>query len=149
MQLLPLLVEWLTPVVAVQMCHIILESDEPRPDPERFSPLFCEFVGQCVRKDPAERLPADILLGGPWLTENGATDLPSAAANVRAWIEEMTGGADEAAAAASAPVEYSEEGAPGAGGAGPGGAGGDPSMGDGDDGYSGDGPGGGAGGFYK
>lgn len=56
----------------IDMCHIILETPEPRLDPAAFSDEFCQFVSQCIRKDAEERLPADILLGSPWLRKHGA-----------------------------------------------------------------------------
>lgn len=71
----------------IEMVQTILESPAPTLPRDSFSSSFQQFIAQCVHKDPRERLPADILLGSPWLRKHGATDIRSAVRNVGEWIE--------------------------------------------------------------
>lgn len=75
----------------IEMVQTILESDAPTLPSRRgdFSADFRQLVAQCVRKNPGDRLPADILLGSPWLRKNGAVDIKSAVRNVQSWIESL------------------------------------------------------------
>uniref|UniRef100_A0A7S1CE06 mitogen-activated protein kinase kinase n=1 Tax=Bicosoecida sp. CB-2014 TaxID=1486930 RepID=A0A7S1CE06_9STRA len=70
----------------IDYVNIVTEGDAPKPPEGKFTPEFSEFIGQCVHKDPAERLPAEVLLGSPWLLMHGAEDLDSAVAVVCDWI---------------------------------------------------------------
>jgi hypothetical protein len=69
------------------MCETIVDSPEPTLPAGYFSEEFQHFLSSCLKKKPDERLPPDILLGSPWLLKNGATDVASAVANVKAWID--------------------------------------------------------------
>lgn len=97
----------------IDMAQTVLEAPEPQlPRDGSFSPEFCDFVRQCVQKDPAQRLPADILLGSPWLKRHGAVSYEAAIANVRSWIESMLGGDGDGDADSDADSE-GEDGAEG------------------------------------
>eukprot|EP00753_Platysulcus_tardus_P013257 PLAT3645.5.p2 GENE.PLAT3645.5~~PLAT3645.5.p2 ORF type:complete len:367 (+),score=180.45 PLAT3645.5:135-1235(+) len=80
---------------SIEMIQLVLEADEPTLDPDEFSPEFCDFASQCLQKDPEDRLPADILLGSPWLEMHGAVSVEDSVANIAAWIEEIAGGGEE------------------------------------------------------
>lgn len=73
----------------IDMAQTILEMDPPRLPASVFSPEFHEFIAQCLQKDPAARLPADILLGAPWLRMHGATGFDQSVTNVAQWIREL------------------------------------------------------------
>jgi mitogen-activated protein kinase kinase 3 len=73
----------------LEMAETIVDSAEPTLPPGRFSADFCQFIGGCCRKNPDERLPADILLGSPWLSRNGIVDLASAAAVMQQWLARL------------------------------------------------------------
>ena len=45
-------------------------------------------MNHCLKKNPNERLQADILLGSPWLSQNGATTLESSVETMRVWLAE-------------------------------------------------------------
>jgi serine/threonine protein kinase len=72
------------------MAQTILDADVPEL-PNTFSPSFCDFVRQCLHRDPNLRLPAEVLLGAPWLIENGATSPEVATETVYRWIQRLTG----------------------------------------------------------
>uniref|UniRef100_A0A7S2XY35 mitogen-activated protein kinase kinase n=1 Tax=Fibrocapsa japonica TaxID=94617 RepID=A0A7S2XY35_9STRA len=72
---------------AIDMVQTILEAPVPSPDPDRFSPDFCFFIEQCLQKDPSNRLPAEALLGSPWMQNHGAIGFEKAIENVKDWIE--------------------------------------------------------------
>ena len=59
--------------------------------PKGFSPEFSDFLRQCLHKDPDNRLPAEVLLGSPWLIMHGATSPEIATENVHNWIRNITG----------------------------------------------------------
>lgn len=75
----------------IDLVQTILESPAPSLPRKRdgFTPEFHQFVMQCVRKNPKERLPADILLGSPWLRKHGAVNIANSIRNVKAWIESL------------------------------------------------------------
>uniref|UniRef100_A0A6V1SQ10 mitogen-activated protein kinase kinase n=1 Tax=Heterosigma akashiwo TaxID=2829 RepID=A0A6V1SQ10_HETAK len=73
---------------AIGMVETIVNSDIPIPDDGRFSSEFCEFLEQCLQKDSQDRLPAEALLGAPWLELHGARSYGAAVLNTRRWIEE-------------------------------------------------------------
>ncbi len=75
----------------IELVQTILEAPAPSLDPRKYSPEFCQFIGQCVKKQPRDRLPADILLGSPWLVKHGATSYDRAVANVKSWIDGLSG----------------------------------------------------------
>ena len=77
-------------ITYIDMVQTVLESPSPKlPRDSRarcFSPEMREFFAQLLQKRPENRLPAEILLGSPWLIKHGATSLDAAARNVRQWI---------------------------------------------------------------
>jgi mitogen-activated protein kinase kinase 1 len=75
----------------IEMVQTILEAPAPSLDPRRYSPEFCQFISHCVKKSPRDRLPADILLGSPWLVKHGAISYEAAVKNVKAWIDGLAG----------------------------------------------------------
>jgi len=70
----------------IEMAQTILDSDGVQV-PDCFSPLFKEFIAQCVGKSVNHRLPAEVLLGSPWLQHNGATSYETSVEMVRRWID--------------------------------------------------------------
>jgi serine/threonine protein kinase len=74
---------------AIGMVQTIVENDPPKLDPERFSAEFCQFISCCLQRDPAARLPAEALLGSPWMARWGALGLQQAKANICTWIESL------------------------------------------------------------
>jgi mitogen-activated protein kinase kinase 3 len=74
----------------IEMVQTILENDPPGL-PDGFSRGFNEFVEKCVFKEPEKRLPANVLIGSPWLQVNGATSLENAITGFRRWIESLQG----------------------------------------------------------
>lgn len=72
----------------IEVAQTILDSDIPEL-PRRFSQPFRDLVSQCLQKDPERRLPAEVLLGSPWLIQNGATSTEAAIDNVYRWIQSM------------------------------------------------------------
>lgn len=71
----------------IELVQSILESPVPSAPEDSTSASFQEFLNCCLQKDPTKRLPAEILLGAPWLQENGATDQDVCVGRVRAWLE--------------------------------------------------------------
>lgn len=69
----------------IEMAQLILDVDS-LDLPSQFTPKLRDFIGQCVNKNPLNRLPAEVLLGSPWLLENGATSYENSVENVRNWI---------------------------------------------------------------
>ena len=74
----------------IEMAQTILDSDVPTLS-NHFSPNFRDFAKQCLYRDPALRLPADVLLGSPWLRQHGATSYEVAVTTVGNWISSMVG----------------------------------------------------------
>eukprot|EP01038_Epipyxis_sp_PR26KG_P004777 gene4777-6699_t len=72
----------------IEVAQTILDADIPEL-PRTFSSEFREFLKQCLYKDPDLRLPAEVLLGSPWLIQNGATSIDAAADNVYDWIKSL------------------------------------------------------------
>lgn len=82
------------PVYADAHSHIdlvqsILESPVPAAKKDSTSKEFQEFLSCCLKKDPKKRLGAEILLGSPWLQENGATDGKVCSERVRTWLAQL------------------------------------------------------------
>lgn len=69
----------------IEVAQTILDAEIPDLPP-RFSPEFRDVVRQCLQRDPSRRLPAEVLLGSPWLVNNGATSIERAVENVYNWI---------------------------------------------------------------
>eukprot|EP01084_Bolivina_argentea_P162306 282474_1 len=72
---------------AIGMVQAIIEGDPPRADPTFYTPEFCHFIACCLQICPSDRYPAEQLLHHPWMTKYSVTNLKSARANVRRWIE--------------------------------------------------------------
>lgn len=72
----------------IEMAQTILDTDLSPPE-GNFSIHFQDFVSQCLRRDPSKRLPAEVLLGAPWLVQHGATNYPASVVKVRQWIQSM------------------------------------------------------------
>jgi mitogen-activated protein kinase kinase 1 len=72
----------------IEMLQTILDAPEPNVD-STYSPEFQEFLGHCLRKDPADRLRADILLASPWLEMNGAINIEAATTFVEEFFREQ------------------------------------------------------------
>ena len=70
----------------IEMVQTVLEADCPTLDSGEFSPEFCEFIKMCIHKKPGKRVPADVLMGAPWLTQNGANSLKDCQTTVRNWL---------------------------------------------------------------
>lgn len=77
-----------------------MDAPAPLLDPCRFSGDLCRFVADCLNKSPDERIPAQALLGSPWVIGGGGggggpgavnlnADLVSAAGNVKRWIDSL------------------------------------------------------------
>ena len=79
-------------VNCIEMAQTILDSERIEVPP-CFSSLFQEFIAQCVHKAPGQRLPAEVLLGSPWLQYYGATSYEASVMRVRNWIDGLGGGA--------------------------------------------------------
>jgi mitogen-activated protein kinase kinase 1 len=76
----------------IEMAQVILDADVPELPRDSFSAHFRDFLHQCLRRDPQSRLPAEVLLGAPWLQMHGAISPDHARDNVCAWISSLTGG---------------------------------------------------------
>lgn len=75
----------------IEMAQTILEADVPEL-PKDFSYNLKHFLKQCLMRDPEDRLPAEVLLGAPWLSQHGATSPEAANAIVHRWIRSITSG---------------------------------------------------------
>lgn len=51
----------------MQMIQSVLESPPPMLSSQYFSSEFCEFLQNCLQKQPLDRASADVLLESPWL----------------------------------------------------------------------------------
>lgn len=90
---------------AIGYVHIVTEGDAPTLPEGKFSEEFEVFISRMASKDKDHRLPADVLLGAPWMLKNGAENLDACAAIVRKWLREtgvvneegevVSGGGDE------------------------------------------------------
>ena len=75
---------------AIDLVQTIVDAPAPKLDPCRFSRELCVFVAECLRKTPEDRVPAQALLGSPWVERGGApADIASAAADVKGWIDSL------------------------------------------------------------
>lgn len=82
----------------IEVAQSIIDGDIPDlpSKPARlFSSQFQDFLRQCMQKEPENRLPADILLQSPWLTQNGAVSPREATHNVYQWIQYIVSEEDE------------------------------------------------------
>jgi serine/threonine protein kinase len=75
----------------IEVAQTILDADIPAL-PRGFSTEFTDFLQQCLHKDPEKRLPAEVLLGSPWLLNYRITSPEIATENVFNWISMVTGG---------------------------------------------------------
>lgn len=76
----------------IGMAQTIIESEVPKPPAGHFSSEFCDLIAQTLKKDPAQRLPAEILITAPWMqAHGGTTGLETAIANVASWIRRLQG----------------------------------------------------------
>jgi len=109
----------------IATCDAILSQDSPRAlgatgaGGAALSESFDAFVGHCLCKDPARRVPADVLLAAPWLVEHGITSLSAARDRFRVWIE-LVSSRGVAAANAHAAVAAAEPAPPAEAAGGPG-----------------------------
>lgn len=76
----------------IDMAQTILDANVPELPARLFSAQFRDFLRQCLHRDPNHRLPAEVLLGAPWLQLCGATSLEVAKANVQSWIASLGSG---------------------------------------------------------
>jgi serine/threonine protein kinase len=74
----------------IEMAQTILDADVPELN-ESFSPEFRDFLKQCLHREPNLRLPAEVLLGAPWLIQYGATSPEGATKVVHKWIQKLRG----------------------------------------------------------
>jgi mitogen-activated protein kinase kinase 1 len=74
----------------IEVAQTILDADIPELSADLFSPHLRDFVKQCLRKEPEDRLPAEVLFGSPWLVENKATSPEAATEIVYRWIRDIT-----------------------------------------------------------
>jgi serine/threonine protein kinase len=56
----------------IDMLQSVLEAPPPALSPQYFSQDFCDFLQQCLQKNPLDRAAADTLLESPWLQRCGA-----------------------------------------------------------------------------
>lgn len=56
----------------IDMLQSVLEAPPPALSPQYFSQDFCDFLHQCLQKNPLDRASADALLESPWLQRCGA-----------------------------------------------------------------------------
>lgn len=80
---------WQEGTTTIDLVQTIVDTPAPKLDAGQFSPEFCRFLECCLHQTPCDRLPAEALLGSPWMTMNGALDLASTTANVKSWIDKM------------------------------------------------------------
>jgi len=73
----------------IEMVQTVLESPIPTL-PRGNSEDFADLISNCLRKDPKDRLPADILISSPWFQRFDAIDTKMAIRNVHHWIQEMS-----------------------------------------------------------
>ena len=74
----------------IEMAQTLCDAPPPAPPPSA-APGLATLLCACLHKAPGDRLPADVLLGAPWLRERGVVDLASARAAVREWLVPPTG----------------------------------------------------------
>lgn len=74
----------------IDMAQTIIEARIPDAITRRITPNFSVFLQHCLHPDPDRRLPAEILLGSPWLQEHGASSLEKSAVIVRSWIDSLS-----------------------------------------------------------
>lgn len=72
----------------IEMAQTILDAEVPEL-PATFSLAFRDFVKQCLYLDPLYRLPAEVLLGAPWLQMNGAVGYDQSVDIVKNWIASL------------------------------------------------------------
>lgn len=73
----------------IEVAQTIIDADLPEL-PRTYSRQFREFLFHCLQKDPERRLPAEQLLGAPWMIQNGAVSRDAAVNNVLSWINSLS-----------------------------------------------------------
>jgi serine/threonine protein kinase len=103
----------------IEMASEICDSEAPSLPPAApdgsgapWSAGLRQLLSAALRKPPAERLPADVLLGAPWFRDCGVVDFPSAREAVRAWLAGGGGGSAPQGGSAGVPPERSRGGGP-------------------------------------
>ena len=72
----------------IELIEAVVHAPPPSLDvADGFSRGLGGLVANCLKKDPRERLPADILVGAPWFAEHGVQSVAEAVAAVREWLE--------------------------------------------------------------
>lgn len=74
----------------IDMAQTILEAQIPELPSRQFSKNFRDFLKQCLRQAPEERLPAEVLLGSPWLQEHNVSNVTIAIDVVKKWIDSLS-----------------------------------------------------------
>lgn len=72
----------------IEMAQTILDTEKIEV-PSNFSKYFQEFISQCVNTSASQRLPAEVLLGSPWLQKYGAISYEASVNIVRNWIDSL------------------------------------------------------------
>ena len=73
----------------IEMAQTILDADVPKLPSGQFSPELIDFISQCLHREPDRRLPAEVLLGAPWLLRYGVTSPEIAVNNVYRWVMDL------------------------------------------------------------
>ena len=73
----------------IEMAQTILTAQIPQLPPGRFTREFEEFLQQCLKVEPSARLPAEVLLGSPWLRRHGAVNPDAALRISKNWIDSL------------------------------------------------------------
>ena len=71
----------------IEMVQTVLEAPIPELDAASFSPEFRDFCRCCLKRNPQERVPAEILLQSPWFKKAGATSVKLSRRMVRSWLK--------------------------------------------------------------
>ena len=89
----------------VEMAELLCETPPPAL-PATFPPALVTLVGAMMQRDPASRLPADVLLGSPWFLSHGVVDIASAREKVAEWLARVPSVAapEEASRVVTAPA---------------------------------------------
>ncbi len=84
----------------IEMAQTVTEAPSPTlPSDSAFSTEFREFVAQCLDKKAENRVPADVLLGSPWLRSSGTSTNAKAVSICHEWVQSVQEGKQEEEAA--------------------------------------------------